>query len=169
MPQDDVTLMMELAKRKMQEEMPVEMSKAIIRSGGTHSPTAVFETGQENDPNLVTYNPKAVKWFGQPEVEDLLAHELVHVRQGNEMPPRSLGDFLKYAKDRLFGGAVNYSYGQDPYELEAFQTMKDRQLRDQREPWPFMHPFNEGARVKHHDIDLDRKPGPIRLPDVESN
>lgn len=143
-------LMIELAKRRLSKDMPKEVASANIgpdtsgwSKNGKNS-TLAFTTPF----NDIRYKPDRVKDLDQPTIEDLLAHELVHVRQNLEVP------LWKKFIDAMVTSADQLPYGQDPSELEAFQVMRDRQMRDHRSPQFANVQFDPSAPVRVNDITL---------------
>lgn len=151
MPDPNSTLMIEMAKRKMSQEMPEEYKSASIKPMG---PISRFFFGGRADAlttpfNTIYYDPGMTQGRNQPRVEDILAHELTHVRQNNQLPmiPRLM---------QLFKSS-NGDYQQRPNEMEAYQTEKDRILRDHRPGNPFVPQFGENSPVGQGDIPLPTK------------
>lgn len=142
-------LKMELAKRQMQKEMPAELAGTTIapwgRLGQLLRPGAEAMAGRLTQ--TVGYNPAAIQGKGQEEVNDLLAHELTHVRQRNRSGP------INYFLETLVDGRLPYY--QRPVELEAFQTEKDRALQQRRTP-PTTPSFLDGS-IGAGDIPLPRR------------
>jgi hypothetical protein len=149
MPEQYSPLMLELAKRKMQQEMPEEMAHARIDD----VPDARGESSlaYTTTDNKIHMNPKNLNTYraDQNFVDDTLAHELVHVRQNMKTPAGSIRDLIQVMT------MPRFKYGQDSQELEAFQAMKDRafkQGRVTRVPTP---PFL-GGYMRANDIELPK-------------
>lgn len=159
MPSDkpDAALMMELAKRQLQAEMPKETAAATVepmtawdrmlflgRPASVYAFTSPF--------NHVKYDPDLMKQNSQTANTDILAHELTHVRQNQRTP------VLSQLWDLIAGPLTepDVPYGQRPEELEAFQTERDRALAQHRVPdLPF--PSFSGQRTLDSDIELQTK------------
>lgn len=147
---DKVALMIELAKRQMAQEMPEELKRATIRpmsDGGSNRSLA--ETNLEN---RIEYNPVRLQQFDQNDISDILAHELVHVRQNKEDPP-SIGGLLRFLADPILGRSIPYA--QDPYELEGWKVMKDRALKQHRS-MGVLQPSFDGGPQRIGDINLPK-------------
>lgn len=142
----DPSLVLELAKRHLAKEMPNELASATIQpKGWLGSLTRPFADAITSPMNTISYEPDILT-MPQPQVEDIFAHELTHVRQNNEQPlyRRLVDIFLKNQGP----------YQQRSDELEAFQTEKDRILRDHRPGNPMMPQFGTDAPVERGDINL---------------
>lgn len=123
----DYQTMMELAKAKMQKEMPDEMSGVSVnpdlRTGwfnrltAPNGAVAVKHTLRDN----ISYDPHTFGLlnFNQNDVEGILAHELTHVRQDRN---RTLTERL------LQSFTPQLPYAERGDELEAQQTEKNRNL-----------------------------------------
>lgn len=147
MPVDNTQLMVEMAKRQLSKEMPHEMQSARIEpeNGAWSNDKTLAYTTPTND---IKYKAGEFKSLDLPTITDLLAHELTHVKQQNEVPIwRRLFDAVVARTDQL-------PYGQDPDELEAFQVMRDRQLKDHRKPQFANVQFDPNADVRVDDINL---------------
>lgn len=139
MPSPTVDQQIALAKQRVQQEMPDVADTSVSPMGflgglrrGAQAVTSPF-TGS------VSYNPSALEGQSQDNIDQIMAHELTHSRQAQQMPwyekatqpltglKNSLGDILQGATGSRLG--LGYSYGQRPEELEAFQTENDRMLK----------------------------------------
>lgn len=162
-PQDPLeSTLLEAARAKLSKEMPAEAAASRMEPMGwfDHLLTPASAAMSVGPSNVIKYDGGQTSRMGQTELEDLLAHELTHVRQnqrGSRGP--SLLKMAGGAISNLLGGGSSY-YGQDSRELEAFQTMNDRALREGRAPNPdYQHPFQEGAYRFPLDLDLDELEG----------
>lgn len=114
-----------LAKTQMQKEMPDVAGTSIQPMGWLSH--ALAPSGAQAITNPLTgsvyYNPAAMEGQSQNEVTNTLAHELTHSRQAQSQPWSS----------RILGGlkeafSPSVPYEQRPYEMEAFQTERNRDL-----------------------------------------
>lgn len=80
----------------------------------------------------VVYSPEVLGEQSPAGIEDTLAHELVHVRQGREREGGGLFDQVRRYLSSIKEGYL--PYGQQPDELEAYQFEGDRAVREGREP-----------------------------------
>jgi hypothetical protein len=98
------------------------------------------QVGAVTDPKTgaITYSQTALQGHSQPEIEDILAHELIHSRQAKANPQGILQTI-----GGLFG--PHFSYGQDPAEMEAYQYEHDRAAREHRSPTPGQPDFYPGG------------------------
>lgn len=69
----------------------------------------------------IKYNPNMMKSMSSPEKANTLAHELTHARQTQSRP------FLSRIINQMLPQS---EYGQRSDEMEAFQTERDRSLRN---------------------------------------
>ena len=131
------------ARSRLQQEMPdvgnipVEpmgwLDRLIAGTKDRLSPGSRVQALAHPMSGKVSYSPRAMENQSQAEVEDTLAHELTHVRQGKEAyGAKSLLGRLGVAAKSLMEPTL--PYGQRPDELEAFQTESDRQLAQGRAP-----------------------------------
>ncbi len=152
-PPDNTQLMVEMAKRQLAKDMPAESKAATIGpmsttyqllSGGVpRGVTAV--TGPLNG---IRYDPDELKGMNQTQVNDVLAHELTHVRQNlRQSSYQNLVDLLM----RPF--QTELPYGQQPEEMEAFQTERDRSLKEHR-PQSMPIPSFQGGKARQNDLTL---------------
>lgn len=147
---------MELAKAKMQQEMPTEMSAASIEPTGMFGSmkdalvkrviggAPVATTGPFGG---ITYNPELLRAMNQNELEDTLAHELTHVGQYSGGQPNismgrgimnTISNLLPHKDEGLPEETKRFysSHGYDPsyrgssVEMEAYQ--KEDQRKAQR-------------------------------------
>lgn len=155
-PQDP-DLMIELAKRQMAKEMPSELNSASIAPMGLMDK---FLLGFRPGTVAVTYPSNSIKYdpdfirssgYSQNVVNDILAHELTHVRQYKGMKHPYLNLMLETLKSMM---GNDTPYGQTPIEMEAFQTERNRQLSGHRPSIDTIPPpeFNGPARTD--DISL---------------
>lgn len=152
MPAKNVGLMIEVAKRQMAGEMPEEYKRATFVPMGDTSRNALMETNPEN---RVDYNPELLKNYNQNDINDIMAHELVHVRQNKTDPP-SVGGLIRYLLNPLIGRSIPYA--QDPAELEGWQMMKDRAMREHRDLGVIQPPFSGGnQRIGNIYLPKDKK------------
>lgn len=117
-PADSPEQRMALAMAHMQSTMPSEARatkvspiSAWLRKllpSGTIAATNMFGN--------VSYDPSNLP-LEQPAVDDVLAHELTHVKQRNRGP-------LQHLLDALMSRGTNYS--DRPNEQEAFETQRRR-------------------------------------------
>jgi hypothetical protein len=150
------TLEQQIAKAKatLATEMP-DVASTPIQPQGTIDQLAAWlkgkmiggQVGAVTDPKTgaITYSQTALQGHSQPEIEDILAHELTHSRQAKAHPQGLMGG--------LFG--PHFAYNQDPDELEAYQAEHDRDLRLGRTPTPGQPAFSglEGVNTGQ-DIQL---------------
>ena len=88
---------------------------ADLKSRAIGGQTQAFTSGGK-----IAFDPKALEGQSEHDLENLMAHELVHVRQQKKpSEPHPLGGF---------------SYGQDPREMEAFQFEQTRANKLGRSP-----------------------------------
>lgn len=146
-------LSIELAKRKMSQEMPEEASKTKIQPMGMVSKLTFPWADAVTSPysNTIRYHPDALDpaYQNQDKLENLLAHELTHVRQNNRTP------FLRRMYEIYWQNQGPYHQRSD--ELEAFQTEKDRILRTHQPGNQFIPGFTDGKPAAHGDITLPTK------------
>jgi hypothetical protein len=149
------------AKEQMAKEMPDVAGTSIqpmgpvgsLASGAldklNHGTTMAFTqpTGS------IVYNPAALQGQPQSAIEDLLAHELTHTRQYQSKP--WLSRIADVAKSFVTPGVP---YGQNPNELEAFQTETNRAQAQGRNPSPMPNFLTPGFR-ESGDIQL---PSPLQ-------
>ena len=138
-----------LARQNLTRDMPNEMKAANIQPTGIlgrmkdRLVTAVTggTPNATTDPfGNITYNPKLLSPMSQPEIEDILAHELTHVGQyqrqpmwknlvGSVLPERNEGLPAETAKAfRMEGWSDPEKYRGRASEMEAFSTEQQRQL-----------------------------------------
>ena len=126
---------MALAKKAMAKEMPNELARVKIRPKNWLEQRLDSDAIASHNPifSEISYNPEYLLEAGGygsgDTVIDILAHELTHVRQTKEQPmiDRFLSNFFE-------------NYYTRPDEMEAFQTMRDRQFKQHRRPSPLAHP-----------------------------
>jgi hypothetical protein len=122
----------ELAKAHMKAQMPKEMGGVgSIKPYGwwdfaKYDPDQVASTDVFNN---IRYSPERILRYAdgdQSKLDDVLAHELIHVRQ-NQEKPSIISRIMGALKD-------NYSneYYQRPYEQEAYNHVDDR-MRKRRD------------------------------------
>lgn len=161
MPNDQATLsaleqQILKARMKVGQEMPdvadapiepmgwfdrlVAAGKEQLTGGGKVVATANPAAG------TVKYSPEVLGSLGQSGIEDTLAHELVHVRQGREAAGSTLFDQVRAKLNALKEGYM--PYGQQPQELEAYQYEGDRAVREGREPSATPNFSSPGMREK---------------------
>lgn len=128
---DTVEQQIAKARLALQQEMP-EAASADIQPMGTtdkiaawlkqHMPVVGTEQpiGASTRGQSIRYNPANLAGQSQSQIEDMIAHELMHTRQ-NAGP----------AQPSPIGG---FTYGQDPKELEAYQFEHDRARAQGRTP-----------------------------------
>lgn len=154
----DPSLMLELAKRKMQQEMPDELGAANVRPMGTLDH---FLIGARPGVAAVTYPNNTVGFnldlisklgLNQGTVDDIMSHELTHVRQHQQDSHPYIHTLMQTINGMIGKGTP---YGQNPWEMEANQTAKDRMLRDHRSPSdsPGFPPFSDGP-YRPYDVQL---------------
>jgi hypothetical protein len=97
-----------------------------VPTGNTGLPLPGAKVGR------VVYHPDVLASQNPAEVEDTLAHELVHVRQGREAAGDSLFSRIKAKLESIKEGYL--PYGQQPNELEAYQYEGDRAVSEGRVP-----------------------------------
>ena len=142
---------MELAKSKMQQEMPNEMTGTSIEPTGLFGSlkdklvakviggTPVATTSPFHG---ITYNQDQLSGMSQNELEDTLAHELTHVGQYNRQPMwKNIAQSILPQADEGLPAATEKSLrmqGWDPAyrgrstEMEAYGTEQQRQLNRQQ-------------------------------------
>lgn len=130
MPDKDLSLALELAKRAMEKEMP-EQYKAASFHLAKLRPGVGASTSPDNE---IFINPES--WGthipDQNTLEDVLTHELTHVKQNQRTGGlEEFGDLMNFMLGKA-GLKELPHYGQDPAELEAFQASKDRIMKQQR-------------------------------------
>jgi len=148
------------AKLKLSQEMPDVANTAISPIGpigayivnARSRPDTSIQAFENPITGTISYNPTAMQGQSQSAIEDTLAHELTHARQtkrefgGKSLPAR----LLAYAKSLYT--MPSFSYGQNPDELEAFQTEADRTSKESRIPTSlpnFSSPgFREGGDIR---------------------
>jgi hypothetical protein len=142
---------MNLAKQKMQQEMPNEMGQASIEPTGLFGSmkdalvkrviggTPVATTSPFGS---ITYNKEQLAPMSQNELEDTLAHELTHVGQYAQqpmwknlmqsvMPQQNEGLPAETSKALRMQG-WDPAYRGRAAEMEAYGTEQQRQLNTQR-------------------------------------
>lgn len=149
MPNDKTELMMELAKRQMQKEMPAELAAAkVVPFNWLDKILADQQTIMHTSlGNKIAYNPAQLQNMSQDEVNDAFAHELTHVKQQAQQP------LWRRLLDRVMDpvGELLTPYEQQPWEMEAFQAERDRAAREHRTP-PLTPSFVDG--YAKHDIEI---------------
>lgn len=142
---------LELAKQAMQREMPNEMAQANIKPVGIIGgmvnrllPAGGNPVATTNPLGSITYNPTLLKQLSQPEMEDVLAHELTHVKQYMDKPlvSRLLSSVLPQRDEglpeetvkslRMQGWENPAEYRGKSYEMEAYDAEAQRKLRTGR-------------------------------------
>lgn len=146
----DLNMMVELAKRKLAKLMPKEMEAATVREPNWFdkmfplAPNVIAAT----DPfNRVVYKPEKLKGKSQDYINDILLHELTHVGQ-NLKRGGHFANFLSFPDD--------YSYAQNPNELEAFQAVSDNAMNEHRLP-EIIAPSFYGGEKRYTDIELPKE------------
>jgi hypothetical protein len=139
---------MNLAQEKMRQEYPKEMKTATIKPTGLVGRLADkfvqkviggAPVATANPFGGIRYNPELASSLPQDELEDMLAHELTHVRQYQDMPlgKRILSSILPQ-KDEGLPAETAKSFrmqGYDPIyrgkstEMEAYGAEQQRQLQ----------------------------------------
>jgi hypothetical protein len=115
----------EKSKKRIKEENP-DVNVDISEAG----PIAKFFSpkGQRATANPwtgnITYYPERMGNLSQDEADNILTHEMTHVRQFRGMSP--LQKLLAVGRSAL---GMEESYAERPRELEAFQSEKDRSRR----------------------------------------
>ncbi len=150
------------AKAKMGTEMP-DVANTPIQPMGTIGGLASGALDKINGGTTlaftnpltgnIKYNPAALQGQPQSAIEDLLAHELTHTRQAKSQS--LLGRIGEAAKSFVTPGVP---YGQNPNELEAFQTEANRAAAQGRVPSPMPNFQSPGFR-ESTDINL---PSPLQ-------
>lgn len=131
--------MMKSGLAKVRGEMPDVADKSVSSSKGSLTgmlmPSNAYAVTNPFSGNI-TYNPEMMKGMSQDELENTLAHELTHSRQANTEPlwKKLMGMFTSDEKVPVDKGPLNSSYYWRPNEQEAFQTERDRSLK-QHQPW----------------------------------
>lgn len=155
MPPPTVEQQIATAKQAMQQEMPAQMADTTVepmgilgRSLGALKALAGGQTQAITSPftGTISYDPAALAGQSQNDVSDMLAHELTHVGQIRNEPW-----YAPYLG--LVGIGPHYDYGQDPNELEAFQTEANRAVAQGRAPNP-MPTFSSPGFRSMGDISL---------------
>lgn len=151
---------MQLAKSKMQQEMPNEMAGTSIEPTGLFGSlkdklvakviggTPVATTSPFHS---ITYNQDQLSGMSQNELEDTLAHELTHVGQYNRQPmwknlvqsvlPTQDEGLPEETKKSLVSQGWDPAYRGRAAEMEAYGTEQQRQL-------------NRGQGFPGYDINL---------------
>lgn len=109
---------MDLATEHMKVEMPAEMDAASVQPRNRLEEFLLGGRGYvaETSPvRRITYDPQALPEH-QADVDDVLAHELTHVKQ-------FLLDMINTRKNQ------GKSYMERPHEIEAFQKETDRRVK----------------------------------------
>ena len=155
MPAPTVADQIAAAKQRMQTEMPAQMAGTSVepmgvvgKSLGALKALAGGQTQAITSPftGNVSYDPTALAGQSQNDIDDMLAHELTHVGQIRQEPW-----YAPYLG--LVGIGPRYDYGQDPNELEAFQTESNRAVAQGRTPNP-MPAFSAPGFRSMSDISL---------------
>lgn len=142
---------MELAKQKMQTEMPNEMNNTDIEPigplgrlgygiiGKVLGSTPIAKTGRFGG---ISYDPRQMENMDQNDIEDTLTHELTHVKQLRDMPlQQKLMESVMPLQDEglpaeteksLRDQGWNTSYRGKANEMEAYDAEDQRKLRTQR-------------------------------------
>jgi len=127
-PEDDPQGAMQLALEQLRRQFPRETSGARVRPTNWLE-RAILPEGVEASTypwGTIAYNPALIR-RSQPEVRDLLSHELTHVGQFQRMPiwQKALYPFIPPVRERV-------PYYQRPMEKEAFAT-SERQRAARRD------------------------------------
>ncbi len=115
-----------------------------IAPGQTGDPQAYADTNSLT--NAIHISPTMTAGMDQDRFNDIVAHELTHVKQNDQ------AGWVGMLRD-IF--TKKLPYGQDPNELAAFQTEADRQLASGRRPSPRPKFLSEGWTGG--DTDLPRQ------------
>lgn len=116
--------------RDMPDVRPVTMTAGAPIVGMPRGALAVTNPFTGN----ISYDPAAMQTLTPDEVGNTVAHELTHARQAQTTPwyQTALGLFSRDANvpsGVTPGSVLDNPYEWRPNELEAFQTERDRQMR----------------------------------------
>lgn len=139
---------MNLAKQKMQQEMPNEMANTSIEPIGPigrmgygilNKVIGAAPVATTSRFGGITYDPTQAKDMNQNELEDTLAHELTHVKQIRDIPlwKRLSEAFLpspdeglpEESKKALRMSGWDPAYRGKSSEMEAYQTEDQRRMK----------------------------------------
>lgn len=124
MPNDLIDKSMQETLAKVQAEMP-DVQRTNLSAMGPVSklfaPRGAFATTNPFTKNI-KYDAENMNSLNKDEKENTMAHELTHVRQAQNTP------FMKRLIDAIMPSKLPYA--QRGNEMEAFQTERDRSLKN---------------------------------------
>lgn len=131
-PQDKIRLAYNTVRQEMPDVGPISVAPSynmISRFG--HGVDA-----RANSDNSIEYDPNHVDSMVQNDVDNMMAHELTHVRQNQNTPwyqkiyNSVMGTPTVNAPSSFpKSSPMSNPYAWQPNEMEALQTERDRQLR----------------------------------------
>jgi hypothetical protein len=134
---------MQRAYAKVSKEMPDVKSVSVTPSSSSFLSKFFMPRGANAVTNPFTgnisYNPEMIgnQGYNQNDIEDILAHEMTHVRQTQDVPWYKMLGQIFSPKPQVpagipEGSPTNASYYWQPHELEAYQTERNRMMAQHR-------------------------------------